>query len=80
MTPRQSRLFAETFEFCPVKEGIINPGLRRARDAITIYSNLPYFCIVLDSMDSTEAKLAIRAAKQRNDIPAVPQKRHRGLA
>jgi probable F420-dependent oxidoreductase len=67
----------QDFEFCAVKACIVNANTKRARaigrHAIAFYANLPYFDIVLDPMGFTEAKLAIRAAANRNDIPGMVQ-------
>jgi probable F420-dependent oxidoreductase len=63
------------FELCAFKVCAVNKDARSARalarHAIAFSSSLPYFDIVLDPMGFTEAKLKIRAAMARNDIPGM---------
>ncbi len=63
------------FEICAVKCCAVNNNRKQARDlarhAVAFYSTLPYFDVVLDPLGFTEAKLTIRDAMKRNDVPAM---------
>jgi probable F420-dependent oxidoreductase len=68
---------SQDFEFCGAKICAVNKDRKRAREIarvdIAFFSELPYFDIVLDPLGFTEAKLAIRAAAQRQDLPGMVQ-------
>lgn len=63
------------FELCAFKVCAVNNDARTApalaRHAIVFSSSLPYFDIVLDPVGFTEAKLQIRDAMGRNDLPSA---------
>lgn len=63
------------FEWCAVKYCSVNKDRKQARalarHPIAFHSTLPYFDVVLDPMGFTEPKERIRAARARNDIPAM---------
>lgn len=65
----------ENFELCAFKVCAVNKEARTARalarHAIVFSSSLPYFDVVLDPMGFTEAKLQIREAMGRNDLPTA---------
>ena len=65
----------ENFEICAVKCCAVNSDPKQARalarHAVAFYSTLPYFDIILDPMGFTQAKLKIRDAMARNDVPAM---------
>lgn len=65
----------DRFELCGLKVCAVNKDVRAARalarHSIAFSSSLPYFDIVLDPMGFTEAKLQIRAARARNDVPGM---------
>lgn len=65
----------DTFELCAFKVCAVNKDASTARalarHAIVFSSALPYFDVVLDPMGFTAAKLSIRAAMARDDLPAA---------
>ena len=77
LTLEEANRSSKDFEVCASKACIVNADAKRARaigrHAIAFYANLPYFDIVLDPLGFTQAKLAIRAAARRNDIPGMVQ-------
>ncbi len=63
------------FEICAVKCCAVNTNRQQARGlarhAVAFYATLPYFDVILDPPGFTEAKLTIRDAMARNDVPAM---------
>jgi probable F420-dependent oxidoreductase len=66
---------AAGFERCVMKPCVVHQDAKYARTlarhAIALYATLPYYDIVLQPMGFTEATQAIRAARQRQDIPGM---------
>jgi probable F420-dependent oxidoreductase len=66
---------AAAFERCVMKPCVVHQDARYARalarNAIAVYSTLPYYDVVLDPMGFTPATQAIRAAAQRGDVTAM---------
>lgn len=65
----------DQIEICAIKCCAVDPDPKEAHELskhiIAFYSTLPYFDAVLDPMGFTQPKLAIRAAMQRDDLPAM---------
>ena len=65
----------DNFEICAIKVCAANADRKAARalarHAIAFYSTVDYFDIVIDPLGFTEAKLKIRAASEKNDVPAM---------
>jgi probable F420-dependent oxidoreductase len=63
------------FEICMTKLCTVSSGAKQARTlarrGVAFYATIPYFDIVFDPLGFTEAKLQIRAAMQRQDIPGM---------